>query len=234
MCPLRSIEHHGGRIRGVIQAQAPYREVVPDGVDRRFVTVPPVESASVAWVGQFPGDPDLPGALSDVELKQPPVGCDRPGRRRVQAAIGEERHGGRIGEPRLHQCVLTAVVADDDRLARRDTLLGEWHDQGAEFGVGAVEADFMEMAFVPAGGASPHHEPPIGTLPRCSRPRTRATRRTIGGIDRTKTGTWHFCAYESRARRARWSMNRTADMSKISLESSGASWIRRKARANAT
>src|SRR5262245_63533931 len=101
MCPLRRIEHHGGRSGGVIQAQAPYREVVPDVVDRRFVTVPSVESASFAWVGQFPGDPDLPGALSDMKLKQPPVGCDRPGRRRVHTAIGEERYGGRIGEPGL-------------------------------------------------------------------------------------------------------------------------------------
>src|SRR5262245_17562335 len=233
MCPLGNIEHHGGRIRGVIQAQAPDREVVPDGVDRRFVTVPPVETLFVARVGQFPGDPDLPGALSDMKFKQPPVSCDRPGRRRVHTAIGEERYGGRIGEPRLHQRVLTAVTTDDDRLARRDTLLSERHDQGAKLGVGAVEAGLMEVAYLPAGGARPHHKPPIGTRPRCSRPRTRATRRTIRGIDRTKTGIWHFCAYESRARRARWSMNRTADMSKISLESSGASWIRRKARSNA-
>src|SRR5689334_16343639 len=234
MCSLGNIEHHGGHDRGVIQAQAPYREVLPDGVDRRFVAIPSVEYASVTWVGQLPGYPYLPGALSDMKLEQPPVGCDRPGRRRVHTAIGEERYGGRIGEPRLHQGVLTAVVTDDDRLARRDTLLGERHDQGAELGVGAIEAGFMEMACVAAGGAGPHHNPPVRTRPRCSRPSTRATRRTIGGIDRARTGTWHSCAYESRARRAWWSMNRTADMSKISSGSSGAGSIRRNARSNAT
>src|SRR6266487_520448 len=234
MCPLGSIEHLGRRGRGVIQAQAPYREVLPDGVDRRFVTIPSVESASVAGMGQLPGYPDLPGALSDMKLKQPPVGGDRPGRRRVHIVIGGERDRGWIGEPRAHQGVLPAVVTDDDRLARRDTLLGERHDQGAELGVGAVEAGFMKVACVAAGGASPHHKPPRCTWPRCFRPSARAILRTAGGTDRATTGTSQASAYESRDRRAWWSMKPTADMSKISSRSSGAGSIRRNARSNAT
>src|SRR6516164_9519772 len=168
-----------------------------------------------------------------MKFDEPPVRCDRPGRRGVQAVIGEECHGGRIGEPRAHQGVLTVVIANDDGLARGDTLFGERHDERAELNVGAVKAGFMEVAGLAAGGTSPHHESPVRTPPRCSRPSTPATRRTIGGTDRTRTGTWHSCAYESRAKRARWSMNLTADMSKISVESSGAGWILCRARLNA-
>src|SRR5215469_6977600 len=160
MCPFGSIEYRGGCGRGVIQAQAPYWEVLPDGVDRRFVAVPPVEPASVARVGQLSRYPDLPGALSDMKLKQPPVGRDRPGRRCVQAAVGMERHGRRISEPRVHQGVLTVVITDDDRLAGCDAFLGERHDEGAKLGVGAVEAGLMEVACVTAGDACPHHKPP--------------------------------------------------------------------------
>src|SRR5215467_11401024 len=133
-----------------------------------------------------------------MKLKEPPVGCDRPGRRGVQALIGEEGYGGRIGEPRVHQGVLTVVITDDDGLARRDTLFGERHDESAELNVGAVKAGFMEVARLAVGGTSPHHKPPVPTLPRCSGPSSRATRRTTRGIDRTTTGTGHFCAYESR------------------------------------
>src|SRR5215472_724448 len=168
-----------------------------------------------------------------MKLKEPPVGCDGPGRRGVQARIGEECHGGRIGEPRAHQGVLTLVITDDDGLARRDTLFSERHDEVAEVSVGAVKAGLMEVAFLAAGGTSPHPRPSMCTLPRCSRPSTRATRRTTGGIDRTRTGTWLSCAYDSRARSARWSMNRTADMSKTRVASSGAGWILCRARLNA-
>src|SRR5262249_31129062 len=51
MRPCGDSDYRGGRGRGVIQAQAPYREVVPDGVDRRFVAVPSLEVPPVARVG---------------------------------------------------------------------------------------------------------------------------------------------------------------------------------------
>src|SRR5215467_10674905 len=198
MCPLDDIDHRCGRGRGVVQAQAPYWEVLPDGVDRRFVAVPAFKIPPIARVAKLPGYPDLPGPPGDMQLKEPPVGGDRPGRRCVQAVIGEECYGRRFGDPRVHQGVLTAVITDDDRLTRRDTLLNERHDEGAKLGVGAVEAGFMAVAHLAAGGAGPHHRSPGCTCPGCSRPSSRRTRQTMGGIDRAKTGTWHASAYESR------------------------------------
>lgn len=50
MCPLDDIEHRRRRGRSVVQAQAPYREVVPDGVDRRFVAVPSVNLPSYPFL----------------------------------------------------------------------------------------------------------------------------------------------------------------------------------------
>ena len=93
-----------------------------------------------------------------MKFKEPPVGCDRPGRRCVQAFIADERHGGRIGEPRPQQAALTVVITDDDRLARGDALFDERHDQGAELGIGAVEAGLVEVAHVAARRVSSHHK----------------------------------------------------------------------------
>ena len=112
-------------------------------------------------MGNVPGDPDLPGAHGDMKFKQPPVGCDSPGRGCVQALIADDRHGGRIGEPGPQQAALAVVITDDDGLARGDALFGERHDQGAELGVGAVEAGLVEVARLATRRASPHHEAPV-------------------------------------------------------------------------
>src|SRR5262249_57416052 len=103
----------GGRRGGVaVQAPPPYRKVLPDGVDRRFVAVPSLKPSPVTRVGHIPGDADLPGARRDMRFKELPVGGDRPGRRRVQAVIGEECYRGRIGQPGPYQGVLTVVITD--------------------------------------------------------------------------------------------------------------------------
>jgi hypothetical protein len=94
-----------------------------------------------------------------MKLNEPPVGCNRPGRRGVQAVVAEERDGGRIGEPRAQQGVLTVVITDDDGLARGDALFGERQDESAKVDVGGVEAGFMEVACMATGGASSHYKP---------------------------------------------------------------------------
>ena len=164
---LGHVEHRLRRGGGVVQAPAPYREVLPDGVDRRFVAVPSLEPPPVARMGHVPGDPDLPGAHGDMKFKQPPVGGDRPGRGCVQALIADEIDGGRIGEPGPQQAALAVVVTDDDGLARGDALFGERHDEGGELGVGAVEAGLVEVAHLAARRASPHHKAPV--CPACGR-----------------------------------------------------------------
>jgi hypothetical protein len=112
-------------------------------------------------VWHVPGDPDLPGSHEKVEFEHPPVGGDRPRRRRVQALIADEFDRGRVGQPRPQQVGLPVVIADDDGLAGGHTFFDEWHDQGSELGVGAVEAGFVEVAHVAAGRARPHHTTPI-------------------------------------------------------------------------
>jgi hypothetical protein len=142
---------------GVVQAPAPNRDVLPDGVERAFVAVPAIEPSPVAGMRHVPGGPDLPRAHGEVEFEQPPVGGDRPRWRCVQALIADEFDGGRVGQPRPQQAGLPVVVADDDRLARGHTFLHERHDQGSELGAGAVEAGFVEVAHLAVGRARPHH-----------------------------------------------------------------------------
>jgi hypothetical protein len=92
--------------------------------------------------------------------RPPAVGRDRRGRLGVQARIGDEVDGGRIGQPGPQQGVLTVVITKDDRLARGDALFRERHDERAELGVGAVETGFVKVADVATSGAGPRHSSP--------------------------------------------------------------------------
>lgn len=69
-------------------------------------------------------------------------------------------------------CVLAVVITDNDGLGGSDALFHERHDEAAELGVGAVEASFVEMAYLASSGASPHRRVPD---PRC-----KGTRRASG------------------------------------------------------
>src|SRR5690242_21347564 len=111
MSALGDVQNAGSGGTGVVQAPAPDGELLPYGVDGRFVAVPPGEPAADALVRHVPGDPDLRGARRDMALEQLPVGGDGPGRRAVQAAVGDEGDGARIGDPRPQQACLAVVVA---------------------------------------------------------------------------------------------------------------------------
>jgi len=137
----------------------------------------------------IPGNPDLLSAYSDVKFEERPVRCDRPRRRCVQALITDEFYAGRICEPRPQQAALTVIITDDHGLTRGDALFGERHDEGAELGIRPVEAGLVKVAHLAPGGASPHHKPAGCALSKCSRPIRSAIRPTIGGGDRTITGT---------------------------------------------
>ena len=60
--------------------------------------------------------------------------------------------------------LLRSSITDDDRLTRGDALFDERHDQGAELGIGAVEADLVRvgMTSFPAARSPGIRRPPVG------------------------------------------------------------------------
>ena len=146
----------------------------------------------------IPGNPDLLSAYSDVKFEERPVRCDRPRRRCLQALITDEFYAGRICEPRPQQAALTVIITDDHGLTRGDALFGERHDEGAELGIRPVEAGLVKVAHLARGRQSSSQTRRMRAI-KCSRPIRSAIRPTIGGGDRTITGTWDF----ARTRRGR-------------------------------
>ena len=61
---------------------------------------------------------------------------------------------------------LAVVITDDHRLASGDAFLGKRHDQGAELGVGAIEARLVKVACMATGGTTPHPATPPSSMPR--------------------------------------------------------------------
>src|SRR6516164_2735835 len=80
MCPLDDIEHRRGRGRSVVQAQAPYREVVPDGVDRRFVAVHPSICPLILSRRSDTGQAAIASGRGLAQTRGPPGSYRRPGR----------------------------------------------------------------------------------------------------------------------------------------------------------
>ena len=118
-------------------------------------------------MGHVAGEPDLLRPPGPVRLEQALIGRDRPGRRRVQVLARHEGDRRRVLEPRPQQVGLAVVVAEDDRLAGRDTFLDEGHDEGLELIVGIVEARLVEVPDVAPGGTGPHRRAPRWPGPRC-------------------------------------------------------------------